>query len=578
NPHNYNNYNNTDGSTVTGGTNDTSSSAAAAWRKHGKKFRANLVLADDAQGDGAFTLNESCTIERYYRVADRVLQQFLASDISNRDGMIESYLIGNRLFKFLSISLPTHNDYFSKDEKLSSLRIKSQNQLIELLEYMEELELMIDEIEYNHHLMSNLNQIEQRKQQQKARPSPGGHVTDETMSTSRSMSMEDISEEKKAEDVVLVSPVNDPTRPPLLQQRSPSQQRIKQSAVDSAAVTHPNQNISSDDSVAILEDIGDPTSARQTAQPKRGIRSESPQEFAKRVAAVVAASGEGKDVPSSASLTLRSLASAASFDSFSNNPISRTLSNGSMHKPPPITPRKSAVKVRNNHGPVSPNSDQRTFVSWGNSTLGDLVDPFASDFQSQSSNHIDLIADDPEFDPFGVVPKEEPSRRRSRAPSQKEMMKLAMPQLDAKNSKEHAPSAANIQPRKLDAKLESVAISESQSVTAAGSATAASGMSSDVFFAVEEQSGVTVPSSRAIMAGGPQPLEHQLPGEQGSVTRSKIEERLESAARSQAMITKELQRRRSVRQQQQQMQQQQMQQDAEDDQYQSFSRLDDSSI
>ncbi|KAL3912970.1 MAG: hypothetical protein SGILL_006677, partial [Bacillariaceae sp.] len=134
-----------------------SAQTAESWRKHGKKFRANLVLADDAQGDNVFTLSESCTIERYYRVADRVLQQFLSSDISKRDGMVESYLIGNRLFKFLSVVLPTHNDYFAPDERLSSLRMKSQNQLIELLEYMEELEVMIDEMEYNHHMMTATN-------------------------------------------------------------------------------------------------------------------------------------------------------------------------------------------------------------------------------------------------------------------------------------------------------------------------------------------------------------------------------------------------------------------------------------
>ena len=51
---------------------DGSTQTAESWRKHGKKFRANLVLVDDAQGDNVFTLSESCTIERYYRVADRV--------------------------------------------------------------------------------------------------------------------------------------------------------------------------------------------------------------------------------------------------------------------------------------------------------------------------------------------------------------------------------------------------------------------------------------------------------------------------------------------------------------------------
>jgi hypothetical protein len=51
---------------------DGSTATTESWRKHGKRFRANLVLEDDAQGENVFTLSESCTIERYYRVADRV--------------------------------------------------------------------------------------------------------------------------------------------------------------------------------------------------------------------------------------------------------------------------------------------------------------------------------------------------------------------------------------------------------------------------------------------------------------------------------------------------------------------------
>ena len=41
------------------------------WRKYGKIFRANIVLADEDNGAEIFDLNDSCAIERYYRVADR---------------------------------------------------------------------------------------------------------------------------------------------------------------------------------------------------------------------------------------------------------------------------------------------------------------------------------------------------------------------------------------------------------------------------------------------------------------------------------------------------------------------------
>lgn len=70
--------------------------------------------------------------------------------------MVESFLVGNRLFKFLSVVLPTHKEYFSTDPHLAALRSRSQSQLIEVLEYMEELELMIDEMEYNKYILKDL--------------------------------------------------------------------------------------------------------------------------------------------------------------------------------------------------------------------------------------------------------------------------------------------------------------------------------------------------------------------------------------------------------------------------------------
>ena len=57
--------------------------------------------------------------------------------------------MGNRLVKFLSVVLPTHSDYFSNDANLAALRNRSQAQLVELLQYMEELAMLIDEIEYS---------------------------------------------------------------------------------------------------------------------------------------------------------------------------------------------------------------------------------------------------------------------------------------------------------------------------------------------------------------------------------------------------------------------------------------------
>eukprot|EP00535_Pseudo-nitzschia_heimii_P008380 CAMPEP_0197189184 /NCGR_PEP_ID=MMETSP1423-20130617/19300_1 /TAXON_ID=476441 /ORGANISM="Pseudo-nitzschia heimii, Strain UNC1101" /LENGTH=479 /DNA_ID=CAMNT_0042641233 /DNA_START=410 /DNA_END=1846 /DNA_ORIENTATION=+ len=129
------------------------------WRRYGKMFRANIVLADESNGGNIFALSDSCSIERYYRVADRVLEQFLSSNIAERNELIECYLIGNRLFKFLSVVLPTHHQYFSTNPKHEELRNGSESQLMELLQYMEELELMIDEMEYNRYILKDLTPI-----------------------------------------------------------------------------------------------------------------------------------------------------------------------------------------------------------------------------------------------------------------------------------------------------------------------------------------------------------------------------------------------------------------------------------
>jgi hypothetical protein len=62
--------------------------------------------------------------------------------------LTDAYLVGNRLVKFVSTVLPTHKDYFSNDELLVELRCQSQSQLVQLLQYLEEVAFIIDEGEY----------------------------------------------------------------------------------------------------------------------------------------------------------------------------------------------------------------------------------------------------------------------------------------------------------------------------------------------------------------------------------------------------------------------------------------------
>lgn len=51
------------------------SADAIEWRKHGKRYRAHLVLEDEEKGGNAFELSNDCSIERYYKVAERVREE-----------------------------------------------------------------------------------------------------------------------------------------------------------------------------------------------------------------------------------------------------------------------------------------------------------------------------------------------------------------------------------------------------------------------------------------------------------------------------------------------------------------------
>lgn len=61
------------------------------------------------------------------------------------------------MVKFLSTVLPTHKDYLSmNNELMGQLRSKSQTQLVQLLQYMEQLAIIIDEEEFNKYILLDL--------------------------------------------------------------------------------------------------------------------------------------------------------------------------------------------------------------------------------------------------------------------------------------------------------------------------------------------------------------------------------------------------------------------------------------
>ena len=174
---------------------DSSRSGQETWRKHGKLFRAKLIMNDEESGGNTFVLTNNCSIEKYYDVAERVrtvfnyvglavlprdsvkahqldfsptsfhysfipqvLEQFLNKFVADRDELNESYLVGTRLVKFLSTVLPTHTDYFATDPVLDEMRAQSQSQLVQLLQYLEQLALIIDECEENNYILNDLTE------------------------------------------------------------------------------------------------------------------------------------------------------------------------------------------------------------------------------------------------------------------------------------------------------------------------------------------------------------------------------------------------------------------------------------
>jgi hypothetical protein len=84
----------------------------------------------------------------------QVLEQFLHHPIDSREEILESYMVGNRLAKFLGSILPTHRQYFSKD--LEEARTRSQDQLVMVLKYLDQIALLIDKQEHQDYISSVL--------------------------------------------------------------------------------------------------------------------------------------------------------------------------------------------------------------------------------------------------------------------------------------------------------------------------------------------------------------------------------------------------------------------------------------
>ena len=150
-----------------------------SWRKPGKQFRARLLMRDrEGNASNALTINVDCAIERYYQVSEKVFEQFLQHPIDTREDLIEAYLIGSRLSQFWSTVLPTHPDYFHNDNpRLSVLRDESQQHMVELVTYLEQIAKMLDRMEHELYVRKVLSNGTATDKENTQGPSASGRPT-----------------------------------------------------------------------------------------------------------------------------------------------------------------------------------------------------------------------------------------------------------------------------------------------------------------------------------------------------------------------------------------------------------------
>jgi len=128
-----------------------------SWRRHGRTYREQLIRHDEQGGHQNFEMSQDCSIQRYHMVAEKVLNQFLATREDPNVNLRDTYLVGTRLSKFLWDVLPSHKDYHSSVPELAQMRRESHARWLTLNHYLEELALIIDEEEHNQFVLRDLD-------------------------------------------------------------------------------------------------------------------------------------------------------------------------------------------------------------------------------------------------------------------------------------------------------------------------------------------------------------------------------------------------------------------------------------
>ena len=84
--------------------------------------------------------------------------------IDTRDELLEAYMVGQRLVKFLSIILPTHVEYSNQiDVRARAARERSLEQLAVVTKYIDQIALLIDKQEHEDYISLVINQHQDEK-------------------------------------------------------------------------------------------------------------------------------------------------------------------------------------------------------------------------------------------------------------------------------------------------------------------------------------------------------------------------------------------------------------------------------
>lgn len=125
-------------------------SSDPSWRLPGQSYRSALLSEDEHTGGSHFVLNPTVPIAKYYQVSRRAYHQFRDSCAHlNEHNVDEVYLMGNRLIKFLTSTLPQHSQYGSSHEDLIEARDEVKLVLVDAGRLLGDVALYIDRLEWD---------------------------------------------------------------------------------------------------------------------------------------------------------------------------------------------------------------------------------------------------------------------------------------------------------------------------------------------------------------------------------------------------------------------------------------------